>query len=59
MHQAYELLLQEKDGRRRQHLFAADSTEKVMEKARELLDSEDLESVEVKVDGTHLFSVTR
>ncbi len=59
MHRAYELILQDKNGRSRLHVYAADSTEQVMQKARELLDAEDLESVEVRVDDAHLFSVTR
>jgi hypothetical protein len=59
MHKAYELYLQEVDGRRRLHMYACDSTEQVMQKARDLLDEHGLESVEVRVDGVHLFSVTR
>ena len=59
MHRAYELELRDKDGRRRLHVYACDSTEQVMQKARDLLDEEDLDSVEVQVDGVHLFSVTR
>lgn len=58
MHRVYELLLQAKDGRRRLQLLAADSAEQVMQQARELLDLEDLDSVEVSVDGAHLFSVS-
>lgn len=59
MHRAYELILHDKNGHSRLHVYAADSTEQVMQQARDLLDADDLESVEVKVDGSHLFSVTR
>ena len=59
MHRAYELYLEDKDGQRRLHLYACDSTEQVMQKARDLLDDEDLQAVDVQVAGVHLFSVTR
>lgn len=59
MHRVYELLIQAKDGDRRLRLLAAESAEQVMQQARELLDLEDLECVEVTVDGAHLFSVSR
>ena len=59
MHRAYELHLLDKDGQRRLHLFACESTDQVMQKAREILDEEDLEAVDVQVAGVNLFSVTR
>ncbi|RAK54536.1 hypothetical protein DJ017_08380 [Phenylobacterium soli] len=59
MHRVYELQLENKEGQKRVHVYACDSTEEAMQKARELLDREDLVSVEVRVDGTSLFSVTR
>lgn len=59
MHRAFELYLQERDGRRRLELYACDTTEQVMQKAREVLDEEDLEAVDVQQAGEHLFTVTR
>ena len=56
---AYEFQLNEKDGHRRLHMYASDSTEPVMQHARELLEEDDLEYVEVKLDGVLLFTVSR
>lgn len=57
--QAYELYLQHLDGRRGVEVIACQNTEEAMQRARELLDERDLDSVEVHLGGDYLFSVGR
>lgn len=59
MDQAFELYLHALDGRCRHQVIACENTEQVMQKARELLDAPDVELVEVRQAGVHLFSVSR
>jgi hypothetical protein len=58
MLQTYELYLQHSDGRTGVEVIACQNTEQAMQRAREVLDEQELASVEVRLGGDHLFSVS-
>lgn len=59
MRVSYEFYLRHSDGLRRLELVACETPQEAMEAARARLDADDLESVEVRLGGEPLFTMTR
>lgn len=59
MRVSYELYLRRPDGHRRLELVACETPQEAMEAARARLEEDDLESVEVRLGGELLVTMSR